>query len=251
MRVLVLASGGKDSALASWWAISKGWDVAGLVTVRVENDDSFMFQLQSTNLAAYQSAAMNVGWMQVKVSGKPEQEVIELESSLVGVISGKAGPIPPTSLGGNGWKIPSTLRNIDSGPAIDAIVCGAIRSEYQRRRIELLCERLGVISFTPLWHHDPLQHMQELVSCGFKMMLVSVSSDGLTEEWLGQLLTQESLSALNILAEKFRFSVDGEGGEYETIVTSAPHFNGDISVLGESIWQGRRGEFIITDAKLE
>ena len=45
MRVLVLASAGKDSSYATWWATLRGWDVAGLVTLRVTGDDSMMFQV--------------------------------------------------------------------------------------------------------------------------------------------------------------------------------------------------------------
>lgn len=250
MRVLVLSSGGKDSTLAAWWALSRGWDVAGMVTVGVRNDDSYMFQIQSTNIAALQSAAMRVGWAHIEVSGNPESEVDELEVELVEIIIGKSGPKIPKEVLSFSGETNANINNIDSGGPIDAIVCGAIRSEYQRRRIELMCERLGVKSFTPLWHNDPLKHMEELVACGFNMILVSVSADGLGEEWLGEEITVEKLEILKTLAKKYRFSVDGEGGEYETIVLSAPHFNNQIEVEGRSIWLGRRGEFVIDRARL-
>ena len=43
MKVAILASGGKDSAYASWWAGLQGWDVVSMVTVLVRGKDSMMF----------------------------------------------------------------------------------------------------------------------------------------------------------------------------------------------------------------
>ena len=37
------------------------------------------------------------------------------------------------------------LENAISKLAIDALVCGALRSDYQKSRIERMCENLGII----------------------------------------------------------------------------------------------------------
>ena len=60
VRVAVLASGGKDSTYASWWAQLQGWDVVSLVTVLVRGDDSMMFQLQNTWISAFQASSMGI-----------------------------------------------------------------------------------------------------------------------------------------------------------------------------------------------
>ena len=39
MKVAILASGGKDSTYASWWASLQGWEVVALVTVLVNGKD--------------------------------------------------------------------------------------------------------------------------------------------------------------------------------------------------------------------
>jgi diphthamide synthase (EF-2-diphthine--ammonia ligase) len=52
------------------------------------------------------------------------------------------------------------------------------------------------------------------------------------------------------LSERFRFNVDGEGGEYETIVVSGPHFDGLLEISGETSWDGRRGELKIDSVSL-
>lgn len=237
MRVLILSSGGKDSSLASWWAMCRGWEVVALVTVSISGEDSLMFQLQGTDVAQLQAEAQGVGWIRIDVSGVPEQEIDELEQALRPIISGRQGVA--LIAGGN-----------ENTGAIDAIVSGALASEYQRRRIERMAERLGIISYTPLWHHEPTSHMQKLIDNGFQIMIISVSAEGLTEEWLGLVLDEQSLHRLESLALKYRFSVDGEGGEYETIVIAGPQMNRRIEISGHPVWHGGRGEFQITSAEL-
>ena len=81
-------------------------------------------------------------------------------------------------------------------------------------------------------------------------MITSVACEGLTEKWIGHILTEESLKEIEELSEKFRFNVDGEGGEYETLVVSGPHFDGSLDVSGVSTWDGKRGELEIDSVKL-
>ncbi len=212
MRVAVLSSGGKDSAAAWWWAQCRGWDVTALVTVNITGDDSWMFQIPGTHLVEHQANLANVPWLQVDTVGIQEQEISDLEAAL------------------------SSLK-------IDGIVSGALRSDYQKVRLERMAERLGIHSWTPLWHQSSIEHMRGLVSNGFEVMLTSVSCDGLDESWLGQILTEKSLAKLEQKAEQFRFNVDGEGGEYETLVVGGPHLPGRLDIEGQVVWKGNRGTF--------
>jgi diphthamide synthase (EF-2-diphthine--ammonia ligase) len=72
-------------------------------------------------------------------------------------------------------------------------------------------------------------------------MITGVSSDGLGKEWLGCILDHSSLERLNKLASKYRFHVDGEGGEYETLVVAGPHMKGELSIDFDIEWDGVRG----------
>ena len=78
MRVAVLASGGKDSAYAAWWAQLQGWEVVSLVTVLVKGDDSMMFQLQNTWITAFQASSSGVPWKPIISFGEEEEEVGDL-----------------------------------------------------------------------------------------------------------------------------------------------------------------------------
>jgi ABC transporter with metal-binding/Fe-S-binding domain ATP-binding protein len=222
MRVAVLASGGKDSTYASWWAQMQGWSLEALITVKIEGDDSMMFQLQNTEVTEYQADSIGTKWIQVISSGVENDEIDELENAIRSSI----------------------------GNEIDALVVGALRSDYQKTRIERMCEKLGIISFCPMWHHDPELHMNSLVNHGFDVRIISVSSEGLDESWLGRKITRESLDELIQLSRKYRFNLDGEGGEFETITLNAPHFKKSIHCEGEISWDGVRGAWNITKIHL-
>ena len=113
-----------------------------------------------------------------------------------------------------------------------------------------MCEKLGLISYCPLWHHNPEEHMNSLIEHGFDVRIVSVSTDGLGEEWLGKKITRDSLGELTRISTKYRFNLDGEGGEFETIVVDAPHMSQRIAVSGLSNWKGNRGSWILESAEL-
>jgi len=218
MRVAVLSSGGKDSSAAYWWAICKGWDVAYLVTVTITGGDSHMFQVPGVAAVQYQAQLSGITWINVESEGIQEEEIDDLQSA---------------------------LEMLD----IDGIVSGALRSDYQKSRLERMCQKLDIISWTPLWHQSSLEHMRNLVDNGFGIMLTGVSTEGMGEEWLGHTLSKESLTKLEQLSQKYRFNVDGEGGEYETLVLFGPHMDGKLEVEYQTHWDGVRGHIDLTKIK--
>jgi ABC transporter with metal-binding/Fe-S-binding domain ATP-binding protein len=199
----------------------QGWSLEVMITVKITGDDSMMFQLQNTEIAEYQAKSIGVEWLKVNSSGIENDEIDELENA---------------------------IREFEG--TLDAIVVGALRSDYQKTRIERMCERLNLISFCPLWHHSPTEHMNSLIEHGFDVRIVSVSSEGLDQRWLGEKITRESLKELSTLSKKFRFNLDGEGGEFETITLDAPHFKKTIICEGEKTWNGVRGVWDITKIQL-
>ena len=246
MRVAVLASGGKDSAYAAWWAQLQGWEVVSLVTVLVKGDDSMMFQLQNTWITAFQASSSGVPWKPIISFGEEEEEIGDLESSITaeGYILDFNEIFPP------GIEIPENLV-IHSGPLdIDGLVVGALRSDYQKTRIERMCQRLGIASFSPLWHKDQGEHMQSFLEHGFGVVFTSVSTEGMSADWVGRTLDGESLNELRDLSKRHRFNLDGEGGEFETIVVSAPHMRRDVILEGETFWKGSRGSLEILSCRL-
>jgi diphthamide synthase (EF-2-diphthine--ammonia ligase) len=69
-------------------------------------------------------------------------------------------------------------------------------------------------------------------------------------EWLGRRLGMDNLGELEELSKRFRFNVDGEGGEFETLVLGAPHMDCDIEITMEPVWNGSRGHLKVNSAVL-
>jgi ABC transporter with metal-binding/Fe-S-binding domain ATP-binding protein len=181
-----------------------------MVTMIVEGNDSWMFQIPGTSLVERQAELCDCEWVPIKTQGQQEIEIADLEV---------------------------VLQDLE----IDGIVSGALRSDYQKTRLERMCERLGIKSFTPLWHQSSVLHMEGLIENGFKVMITGVSTEGLDKSWLGHIITKDSLKELSSLALKYRFNVDGEGGEYETLVIAGPHMKGELKMGFEIHWDGVRG----------
>jgi len=249
VRVAVLSSGGKDSTYACWWAIMQGWQVEAMVTVHITSDDSMMFQLPNTSLAGLQAHSIGISWLPILSDGTENDEIEDLEYGIRGETDVK-GAFDKVKHDTASINFPSDLVLQTEDLEIDALVVGALRSDYQKTRIERMCEKLGLTSYCPLWHHDPEEHMHSLIEHGFDVRIVSVSTDGLGEEWLGKKITQQSLGELTRISNKFRFNLDGEGGEFETIVVDAPHMSERIAVSGHSNWKGNRGSWILESADL-
>ena len=225
----------------------RGWDVECIVSVGIQSEDSMMFQTNGVSLAALQSTAMKVPWLPVVSEGEEELEISDLEQALSGNTDSERCF---KKMWQEDWLRPEELVLHEGTLVVDALVVGALRSDYQKTRIDRMCERLGIISFCPLWHHDSYLHMQSLIEHGFEVMFVSVSADGLNEEWLGRMLDEGSLRELKRLSEEHRFNIDGEGGEFETIVLSSPCMDRQIECVTESLWEGTRGSISIREARL-
>lgn len=224
MRVIVLLSGGKDSVAAAHVAAQHGWDVVGACVLQVVGEDSHMFHRPNARWAPLVAEAMGLPVFVRETQGVAEEELDDLEA---------------------------LLQQAKDATGADAVVSGALASEYQRTRIERIGERLGLKTFTPLWHKPPLAYMQGLVQARFHVRIVAVSAEGLGRGWLGRELNPRALVTLQRQAERFRFHLAGEGGEYETLVTDGPGFHRPIEIRGsQTHWQRDNGWWEVTDAAL-
>jgi len=197
-----LFSGGKDSAFALWVAQMHGWDVVSLLTVLPESRESWMFHFPNVEWTGLQAEALGIPRLLIHTRGLKEDELEELKSA---------------------------LRNLTKA-GIDGVVSGAIASDYQRTRLDSVCEELGLRSFAPLWHKDQEQLVREQVDAGFEVIVTACSALGLTEDWLGRRLDQASVDELVKLRGRYGLNVAFEGGEAETFVLDGPMFSGRLEV---------------------
>ena len=221
MRVAVLATGGKDSALALYRVLSEGYEIAYLVSMIPLSEDSWMFHYPNIRLVDLFAAAVQIPIVKRETSAVKEEEVEDLKS---------------------------LVEELD----IEGIVSGAIASDYQRTRIEGICRRLRLKCMTPLWHEDPLALLKELLSLEFNVIVTGVYAYGFDQDWLGKRIDTQAVDDLVELNRKYGVSLVGEGGEYETFVLDAPFFKKKIGIVeAEKVWKNQNGYYLIAKARLE
>ncbi|WP_299332351.1 diphthine--ammonia ligase [Haloplanus sp.] len=228
-----LFSGGKDSSWALYRALEDGLDVTRLVTVH-PGGDSYMYHVPATELATL--AAESIGIDLVEVT--PDD--LGAETATDASAQGDAELEP----------LEAALTDLAAETGLTGVTAGAVESEYQTSRIEAMCDRLGIDLFAPLWQRDPATLAEEMLDAGFEIRIVQVAAAGLDESWLGRRLDADAFEELLALQNEYGVHPLGEGGEFETLVTDAPHMSRPLELDWEPVWEGSRGHCRLTDARL-
>ena len=220
MNVAALITGGKDSALALYRALKQGYKVKYLIAMFPKREDSWMFHYPNIHMTEFFAEVTGIPLIKGETSGVKEEEVKD-------------------------------LKNLLAGLDIEGVISGAVASHYQKTRIDGICRQLGLESITPLWDEKPEKLLNELIELGFETIIVGVYALGLSQEWLGRKINQETIRELLKLREKFGISPVGEGGEYESLVLDAPYFKKKIQILEtETVWKGDQGYLLVKKARL-
>jgi len=181
----------------------QNYEISCLISIAPENKDSYMYQKPELKIIKKQAKALNIPLVIKQTKGEKEKELLALKE-VIAIAKEKYN--------------------------IQGIVSGALYSNYQRDRIQKICNDLNLKLFSPLWHKKQEDELKELLDNDFKIMIVKIAGLGLTEEWLGKIINFKDLEDLKKLNKKYGFNVAGEGGEYETIVFNAPNFKNKIEI---------------------
>jgi diphthine-ammonia ligase len=220
LRVAALVTGGKDSALALYRAMVKGYDVKYLVTMIPRSDESWMFHYPNIHLAELFAEATGVKLLKKETLGIKELELEDLKLSLA---------------------------KLD----VEGVVYGAISSSYQKNRIEKICKELKLKPIAPLWQENPIKLLKEILDLKFQVIIVGVYAYGFNDSWLGKEINEKTVKELEELNRQYGTSLVGEGGEYETLVLDAPFFKKRIRLIEtEKIWKGESGYLLVKRAEL-
>ncbi|WP_135825522.1 diphthine--ammonia ligase [Halorussus ruber] len=230
-----LFSGGKDSSWALYQALESGLDVSRLVTVHPEGD-SYMYHVPATRLASLAAESIGIPLVEVEPDDFEAEEADE---------SGAQGDEELRPL-------EAAVRELDAEllGGVEGVTAGAVESEYQTSRIEAMADRLDAEVFAPLWQENPRDLADAMLDAGFEITIIRVAAYGLDESWLGRTLDEEAIAELEDLNESHGVHILGEGGEFETLVTDAPHMDRAIELEYETEWDGTRGTLQIEDAWL-
>ncbi len=223
MKLAALVSGGKDSLFAAYVMHSQGFEVKYLVTILPEREDSYMFHHPNAHLTRYQADAMEIPLLTKSTKGEEEKELQDLKE-----IIGSAKD------------------------EIEGVVSGALFSEYQKQRIDVVCEELRLVSFAPLWHKNPEMLLREMLEAGFEIIITAVAAQGLNESWLGRRIDEKCIEELKELNKKYKIHISGEGGEFETLVLDMPMFREKLKITkARKEWDGVRGTYVVENCNSE
>ena len=168
MRLAALFSGGKDSTYAIYYAVNQGWEIRYLITAIPKREyESFMWHYPTIKWTKVQADAMGIKQLQVEVSSRDEmKEIVEV------------------------------LSELKKKEEIEGLISGVIASDYQKNRLDMLCEDLNLKLIAPLWQKDPLMLLNEIINSNFRVIVVSASAYGFTKEWLGKELNKRTVAEL-------------------------------------------------------
>jgi ABC transporter with metal-binding/Fe-S-binding domain ATP-binding protein len=225
MKLASLFSGGKDSTYAIYVVQKQGHDIACLLSVFPNSDESHLLHHPNMAWTKLQSESMNIP--QLLISSDSDNTDEELS------------------------KLEILLQKAKEQFDIEGVVHGGIKSNFQKDKFETLCSKLNLIVVAPLWGIESQQYMNDLLYSKFEFIMTVISSDGLDDSWLGKLISKSDIDILKRLSQKFGFNLNFEGGEAETFVINCPLFKNSIKINKfEKIWDGYRGRFEIVDAGL-
>ncbi|MBL7001450.1 MAG: diphthine--ammonia ligase [Nitrosopumilus sp.] len=226
MKLGSLFSGGKDSTYAIHMAQKQGHEVTCLLSVFTKSEESHLLHHPNLQWTKLQSESMKIPQLTIHSdSDETDDELIALEN---------------------------LLQNAKEKFHIEGLVHGGIKSQFQKEKFETLCSKLELIAVAPLWNTEPEQYMNDLLDSNFDFIMITVSSDGLDDTWLGKQISKSDIDTLRQLSEKFGFNLNFEGGEAETFVINCPLFLNSIKIKeSKKIWDGYRGRFEIVDAELK
>jgi len=203
LRLGVLFSSGKDSNYAMHVMQEQNYSIECLITIKSQNLDSYMFHTPNIDLARLQAEAMEIPLIEEMTMGEKERELDDMKNAII-----------------------RAKEEFD----IEGVVTGALYSNYQRERIERICDELGLKAFSPLWHIDQEKEMYQLLDIGFEFIFSSVAAYGLNKNWVGKIIGEKDIEKLVKLNEKIGLNVAGEGGEFESFVLDGPMYKKKIEI---------------------
>ncbi|XP_055545402.1 uncharacterized protein LOC129730249 [Wyeomyia smithii] len=217
MRVVALVSGGKDSTYNMMQVTAEGHQVIALANLHPKDKDeldSYMYQ--------------TVGHQGIEMLAQAMELPLYRKITRGNSINTK-GNYEPTE-DDEVEDLYELLRQVKEEQQVEAVAVGAILSDYQRVRVENVCNRLQLISLAYLWRRDQTELLQEMIDCQVYAIIIKVAALGLMpDRHLGKSLKEMQPHLLK-MKDKYGLNVCGEGGEYETFTLDCPLFKSRIVV---------------------
>lgn len=198
MQVVASWSGGKESCLACYKAISDGFAVSCLLNMISDDDRRSRSHGLDSKLIANQSQAIGIPVIQRMTTW----DTYEREFKTTICELKRAG--------------------------VSGAVFGDIHVQEHKDWVDQICKELDIKPIMPLWGRNTKDIFTEFINVGFKAIVVRVKADLFGEEWLGREIDG---CFINDLLKLGKVDLCGELGEYHTFVVDGPLFKRQIKIL--------------------
>ncbi|MCS7134676.1 MAG: diphthine--ammonia ligase [Candidatus Pacearchaeota archaeon] len=204
MKVAILFSGGKDSVYAVENALQKKWDINYLLSIKPSRTDCYLFHFGGVE--ATPKIAKALGFRHIYA----ECDV--------------ADPFSEARI----------VKEIVEKHPVDALILGGVGLQVTQIKTlqQALPETKVFVSHLGLDHEKIIEEMLEK---RYEIRIAQFAVEGLTQEWLGKKLDEETFKELKNRSKKYGFHIGGEGGHYDTIVTDGPIFKKRLEIEFEKV----------------
>ncbi len=198
-NVFGLVSGGKDSIYSLVLCAALGHKIVGIGNLRPADTtqqelDSHMFQTVGHNVVEGIARCLNVPLLVKTTAGKADQSGVSYDAQAE--TDGDEICDLRLLLEAARSKIPST----------SAVAAGAIKSHYQRNRVEGVCSKLGLTPLAWLWERSEARLLHDMCLDGMVCALIKVATMGLKAKHIGLTLTQAAPTLIELVRAPHAFS---------------------------------------------
>ncbi|KRX39041.1 Diphthine--ammonia ligase, partial [Trichinella murrelli] len=216
--VVALLSGGKDSCFNLMKCVQNGHQATCVANLRppdgIDDLESYMFQTVGHEGISTIAEALELPLISRTIHGSSSNCEIEYFDTTNDEVE----------------DMKQLLLEAKKLYNVEAVSSGAIASNYQKNRIDYICERIDLESLTYLWQRDQVALLNDMMEQQLDAVIVKTASMGLLPNvYLGKTV-RESFEKFLQLKNDYGFNVCGEGGEYETMVVHCPLFKRRIVI---------------------
>lgn len=196
-------SGGKDSCLALYRAMSSGKRIAGLLNCISRENGRVSFHGVDRRLVAAQADLLGLPLLQKETT--PQGYEAEFKEG---------------------------VRELGRERGIRGMVFGDIYLDEHLAWVEGVCRDLGLKAIEPLWGGNTAELLAEFIDTGFRSVIIAGSARHIDARWIGREIDDGFREYL-----RSRPDVDpcGERGEYHSLVVGGPLFRGRIAITESSV----------------
>ncbi len=192
-------SGGKDSCLACYKAIKKGFKIKYLLNFISKESKRGCFHGLDGRLLKFQAELIGIPLVQKEVSPDMKKYEEEFKSAVLEFKS----------------------------KGIEAMVFGDIYLDEHKEWVERVCKDLDITPIEPLWNDSPSALLEEFINLEFKAIVISCQADKFSKDFVGREVNKELLAGL----KSRNICPCGENGEFHTFVIDGPMFKRRIEIL--------------------